>query len=309
MKSNLVHEPVRSHTTVAGLVVGSLAIWACGNGTTSVDVNQVATQLAFTVEPTPTIVASSIVPAVQVAILEVGRLVAGATDAVTVAIGTNPGGGTLSGTTKVNAVAGVASFTDLTIDQMGAGYTLVVTSGSLSSATSAAFGISATLVDFNGIGPVGQAAPSILAGGVTISFTNLEVSEIGERSNGFITIGGIGPNQVIPADRTHFRGQFLTALGFPAGDTRTRGFVRTIAFDSDVTHVSLYVADIDAQEGITATAFDRNGSSLLSLSFPPSLGLDARVQLVDFGTISGIREVTLVGNDPVGIDNLFFSPA
>ena len=156
---------------------------------------------------------------------------------------------------------------------------------------------------------MGQAAPSILAGGVTISFTNLEVSEIGERSNGFITIGGIGPNQVIPADRTHFRGQFLTALGFPAGDTRTRGFVRTIAFDSDVTHVSLYVADIDAQEGITATAFDRNGSSLLSLSFPPSLGLDARVQLVDFGTISGIREVTLVGNDPVGIDNLFFSPA
>ena len=77
MKSNLVQEPVRSRMTVAGLVVGSLTIWACGNGTTSVDVNQVATQLAFTVEPTPTIVASSIVPAVQVAILEVGRLVAG----------------------------------------------------------------------------------------------------------------------------------------------------------------------------------------------------------------------------------------
>ncbi len=293
--------------TVAGLMVGSLAIWACGNGTTSVDVNQVATQLAFTVEPT-TIVASSIMPALQVAIQgALGNLVAGATNAVTVAIGTNPGGGTLSGTTKVNAVAGVASFTDLTIDQMGTGYTLVATSGSLSSATSAAFGISATLVDFNGIGPVGQAAPSILAGGVTISFTNLEVSEIGERSNGFITTGGIGPNQVIPADRTHFRRQFLTALGFAAGETRTRGLVRTIAFDSDVTLVSLYVADIDYQEGMTAMAFDRNGSSLLSLFFPPSLGLDAQVQLVDFGTISGIREVTLVGKDPVGIDNLFFS--
>ena len=120
MKSSLVHELVRSHMTVAGLVVGSLAIWACGNGTTSVDVNQVATQLAFTVEPTPTIVASSIVPALKVAIQGAfGSLVPGATDAVTVAIGTNPGGGTLSGTTKVNAVAGVASFTDLTIDQMG----------------------------------------------------------------------------------------------------------------------------------------------------------------------------------------------
>ena len=184
----------------------------------------------------------------------------------------------------------------------------MATSGSLSSATSAAFGISATLVDFNGIGPVGQAAPSILAGGVTISFTNLEVSEIGERSNGFITDSGLGPNQVIPAERTHFNGQFLTARGFFTAETRTRGFVRTIAFDSDVTHVSLYVADICFADGIRATAFDRNGSPLLSLSFPASLGLDTRVQLVDFGTISGIREVTLVGNDPVGIDNLFFSP-
>ncbi len=145
MKSNLVHEPVRSRMTVAGLVVGSLAAWACGdgvNGTAAVDVNQVATQLAFTVEPTTTTVASSIMPAVQVAIQgALGNLVAGATDAVTVAIGTNPGSGTLSGTTTVNAVAGVASFTDLTIDQMGTGYTLVATSGSLSSATSAAFGI------------------------------------------------------------------------------------------------------------------------------------------------------------------------
>ena len=106
------------------------------------------------------------------------------------------------------------------------------------------------------------------------------------------------------------RGHFLTAPGFPVGAIRTRGFVRTIAFDSDVTHVSLYVADIDVAEGITATAFDRNGSSLLSLFFSGSTrAFDARVQLVDFGTTSGIREVTLVGNDPVGIDNLFLSPA
>jgi CSLREA domain-containing protein len=81
-------------------------------------------------------------PAVQVAIQDaLGNLVADATDAVTVAIGTNPGGGTLSGTATVNAVAGVGSFTDLTIDQVGTGYTLVANSGSLTSATSAAFDI------------------------------------------------------------------------------------------------------------------------------------------------------------------------
>ncbi len=123
----------RLRLTLAGSLIGGLMIWACGGEETTTSPGgqqqQLATQLAFTVEPTTTTVASSIMPAVQVAIQgALGNLVAGATDAVTVAIGTNPGGGTLSGTTTVNAVAGVASFTDLTIDQMGTGYTLVATS-------------------------------------------------------------------------------------------------------------------------------------------------------------------------------------
>ena len=40
------------------------------------------------------------------------------------AIGTNPGGGTLSGTTTVAAVAGVATFSNLSINKAGTGYTL-----------------------------------------------------------------------------------------------------------------------------------------------------------------------------------------
>ncbi len=137
---------MRLRLTLAVSLIGGLMIWACGGEETTTSPGgqqqQVATQLAFTVEPTTTIVASSIMPAVQVAIQgALGNLVAGATDPVTVAIGTNPGGGTLSGTVTVDAVAGVGSFTDLTIDQVGTGYTLVATSGSLSSATSATFAI------------------------------------------------------------------------------------------------------------------------------------------------------------------------
>ena len=45
----------------------------------------------------------------------------------------------VSGATPVNAVAGVASFSDLSIDKTGTGYTLLATSGSLTSATSAEF--------------------------------------------------------------------------------------------------------------------------------------------------------------------------
>jgi hypothetical protein len=57
------------------------------------------------------------------------------------AIGTNPGGGTLSGTLTRSAVAGVATFTDLSINQSGTGYTLRATSGALPAAQSSAFNI------------------------------------------------------------------------------------------------------------------------------------------------------------------------
>ena len=54
---------------------------------------------------------------------------------------TNPANGTLSGTTAVSAVGGVATFSTLSVDKAGAGYTLSVTSGALSGATSGAFAI------------------------------------------------------------------------------------------------------------------------------------------------------------------------
>ena len=62
------------------------------------------------------------------------------TDQVTIAIGTNAGGGTLSGTTTVTASGGVATFSNLSISQPGTGYTLRATTGSLS-VTSVAFNV------------------------------------------------------------------------------------------------------------------------------------------------------------------------
>ena len=60
---------------------------------------------------------------------------------VTVAIGDNPSGGILSGTRTVNTVQGVATFTDLSIDQIGTAYTLVATSPNLRSVESAPFNV------------------------------------------------------------------------------------------------------------------------------------------------------------------------
>ena len=50
---------------------------------------------------------------------------------VTVALSNNPGSATLGGTLTVTAQDGVATFSDLTLDQLGVGYTLQVSSSSL----------------------------------------------------------------------------------------------------------------------------------------------------------------------------------
>ena len=61
----------------------------------------------------------------------------------TVAIGTNPGSGTLSGTATVATVNGVASFADLSINRSGTGYTLAASATGLTGATSTGFTVAA----------------------------------------------------------------------------------------------------------------------------------------------------------------------
>ena len=102
-----------------------------------------ASQLAFTVQPSTAVAGASIAPPVQVEIRDaLGNLVTGSTASVTVTIGNNPPGtGVLSGTTTLNAVAGVATFPNLSINRDGVGYTLTAASGVLTGATSTAFNV------------------------------------------------------------------------------------------------------------------------------------------------------------------------
>ncbi len=69
-----------------------------------------------------------------------GNLVTSYTGSVTVTIGTNPGGGTLAGITSIQVSNGKASFSGLSIDKPGVGYTLAASSGALAG-TSAPFNI------------------------------------------------------------------------------------------------------------------------------------------------------------------------
>jgi hypothetical protein len=123
-----------------------------------------AAKLAFGVQPANTAAGATMATVTVQVEDSVGAVVTGDTSAVTIAIGTNAGGGTLTGTLTQNAVNGIATFNDLSINNAGIGYTLAATDGSLAGATSAAFTV---------IGPASKLAfgvqPSTTVAGNTIS--------------------------------------------------------------------------------------------------------------------------------------------
>jgi hypothetical protein len=102
-----------------------------------------ASKLVFGQQPSNVAVGATITPAVTVRVLDTfGNLVSSDnTDQVTVALGSNPGSGTLGGTTTVTVSGGVATFSGLSINNAGTGYTLTAASGSLTGATSASFNV------------------------------------------------------------------------------------------------------------------------------------------------------------------------
>ena len=87
-------------------------------------------KLAFVAQPTNTTSNTAFSPNIQVAIQDsTGTTLTGSSATVTLTIGTNPSGGTLTctGGNSVATVSGVATFTGCSINNPGAGYTLVAT--------------------------------------------------------------------------------------------------------------------------------------------------------------------------------------
>ena len=103
-----------------------------------------ATQLVFTVQPSNATAGSAISPSVQVTARDAsGNVSTSFTGAITIALGSSPSGGTLSGTKTVSAVNGVATFSNLIITKAGTGYRLAATASGLTGATSSSFSVSA----------------------------------------------------------------------------------------------------------------------------------------------------------------------
>jgi hypothetical protein len=115
------NQTVTATDTATGSITGSAAV----------TVNPaVADHLLFLQQPTDTAAGQTLSPVVVELVDAFGNVETGDnSDTITLSIGTNPSGGTLSGTLSLTVVNGVATFSDLSIDLSGSGYTLHATIG------------------------------------------------------------------------------------------------------------------------------------------------------------------------------------
>ncbi|MGH7638755.1 MAG: hypothetical protein ACREOK_13990 [Gemmatimonadaceae bacterium] len=126
----------RSRFLPGAVVVGGILIATCGESTSP----NGARQLGITIEQVSVTAGANL--SIEVAIEDAsGDLVTGSSAPVTLTLGANPGSATLEGDLTVNAVNGLATFSDVRIARAAQGYTLLASSPGLTSATSEAFEI------------------------------------------------------------------------------------------------------------------------------------------------------------------------
>jgi streptogramin lyase len=117
-----------------------------------------STQLVITQQPPATVKVGNAF-AMKASIEDrYGNVVTTASSTVSVAFASNPTGATLGGTLSVTASQGVASFTNLTINKVGSGYTLQVSSSGLTSTVSNSINVTKS-----GKTPVPLSSPACVA--------------------------------------------------------------------------------------------------------------------------------------------------
>ena len=155
-----------------------------------------ATALEYVVQPSTVVAGQAIAPAPSIRIHDgAGNTVTTATNAVTMAIGANPGGSTLGGTTTQSAVAGVATFSTLTLNKSAAGYTLAASAAGLTGATSTAFAVdpaAATTIAANSVTAQTDTAGLMAAAPPSVKVTDVNGNPVAGISVTFAVASGGG---------------------------------------------------------------------------------------------------------------------
>jgi hypothetical protein len=212
---------------VRGVAAGRVQITATSEsmtGTDSVTVANTAANLVFTTQPGNADAGASF-GVVVTARDGQGATVTGFTGTVRLAIGTNPGGGTLSGTKSVTPVAGVATFSGLSINRAASGYTLTATASGAGSAVSAPFDITTGGISTSR-SVVTVSSGSVVSGStVTLTLQAKDASGNNITSGGatvvFTRSGGTSTGTIGPTTDNHNGTYTATFTGATAGTPTT----------------------------------------------------------------------------------------
>jgi len=283
---NLTIDKVGTGYTLSGTATG---LTGATSSAFAVNVGAPA-KLAFTVQPSTVTSGAAIAPAVQVTVQDgQGNTVPTATNSVTLAItsGTGTTGATLGGTLTQAAVAGLATFSNLTIDKAGTGYTLSATATGLAGSASSAFAVNfgaASKLAFT-VQPSAVVAGVAIAPAVRVSVQDAQGNTVTSASTGVtvaITSGtgtagatlggtltqaaasGVATFNNLTVDKAG-SGYTLTASGSGVSSTASSGFNTTPAAASvAVSTVTASSATVASGSGVTLTlqAKDAFGNNL-----------------------------------------------
>jgi protocatechuate 3,4-dioxygenase beta subunit len=233
--NNTVTQPA-SQTGANGVATGSLSATVAGSNTVTavaggVTLNQhpvvtvnpgAASALAFTTQPSNTAANAPITPAVVVEIRDQFGNRVNSSANVVMAIGTNPASGTLSGTLTQAAAGGIATFSNLAINNAGSGYTLVASSAGVSNATSSAFTVTTTAPSAS-LSTVGANPTSFTAGGSSTITVTVKDGQGNAMSGVTVTLSSTVGGDVItqPASATNGSGVTTGTVGATSAGSRT----------------------------------------------------------------------------------------
>jgi hypothetical protein len=272
-----------------------------------------ATQLAFQVQPSNAFLNTAIAPPIQVAVEDsTGAVVTSSTAPVTVGLYSDPNNGVLSGTLTVNAVNGIATFSDLKIDTLGTGYSIRAYSGTLTAVIGNAFnitpppitltvqselvGINSTL---NGTITLGAPAPT---GGVVVNLSsgtpaNVTVAPAtvtiaaGGTTGAFTYSGVAAGNSTITA----------TATGYQTGTAMTTGTAAQVSLGvipnvapAQMQSIALSLATAAPAGGttVTFTIANPNIATVTQSIFVPAGQFTAATNPQVTGVLIGTTTVT-----------------
>ena len=254
-----------------------------------------------------------------------GNTVTSSAASITVAIGSNPGGGILSGTTTVNASSGVAAFPGLSINQAGNGYTLSATSTGLTGATSSAFNITAS-------GGTIAGAITRVSNGAAISGALVEaiqgssvVANASTNASGNYSIPGLTPGTyTVRASYTGLVPQMVNNVNVTTGSTTTVNLSLNVGIaiqspvagatvnDFSVLVTGLFDTSLAPEVGITVNGYV---ALIDGDEFAAIVPIDAQTTTVTAtltntaGTSLATDVVPITPQVPTGEQILFFRPS